>query len=201
MRRAFFILGVFLFLCASKAQAQAPAGVGANAPAGPVYRSSERDFDPWEIAIGYQYNRVNLLGKPFNTDGINVSFARYFKRWIGVEVQLGTGFLGNTGQTSTPPNLSAKSLFVGAGPRLAFHNRSRYVPWAHVVVGLERFRFSQTAGLLGSNSALAGPAGGGVDIYLRPHVTFRGEVDAVGSRFFSTNQRSFQVVSGLVLDF
>jgi hypothetical protein len=69
------------------------------------------------------------------------------------------------------------------------------------VVGLEHYRFSQTAGLLGSNNALAGAAGGGVDVYLKQHISLRVEADAVGSRFFSTNQRSFQVVGGLVLGF
>jgi hypothetical protein len=200
MRVAIFLLGIFLFL-STPAHAQGPVGVGSDKAAGPVYRSSERDFEPWQVSIGYEYNRQNLLGSPFNTDGVNVSLVRYFRRWVGAEVQLGTGFFGNTGQTTTPADLSAKSLFVGVGTRLAYHNRSRYVPWAHVLVGVEHFRFSQTAGLLGSNNALAGPAGGGLDVYVRPHVTLRGEVDVLGSRFFSTNQRSFQAVSGLVFDF
>lgn len=201
MRVAIFLFGILLFLSASaQAQGPGPAGVGSE-NAGPVYRASERDFEPWQVSIGYQYNRVNLVGTPFNTDGVNVSLAHYFKRWLGVEAQVGTGFLGNTGQTTTPANLSAKSLFAGVGPRLVLHNRSRYVPWVHVLVGMEHFRFAQTSGVLGSNNALAGPAGGGIDVYVRPHVTVRGEVDAVYSRFFSTNQRSFQAVSGLVFDF
>jgi len=201
MRVAIFLLGAFLLFAVS-AKAQAPAGVGSENTSWFDYKGpAENEFDPWQLAIGYQYNRDNLTGAPFNTDGVNISFARYFRRWIGAEVQLGTGFLGNTGATTNPPSLSAKSLFVGVGPRFAYHNRSRYVPWAHVVVGLERYRFGQTAGVLGSNSGLAGPIGGGVDIYLKPHITFRGEADAMYSRFFSTNQRSFQAVSGLVFDF
>jgi hypothetical protein len=127
--------------------------------------------------------------------------ARYFSRWIGVEAQVGVGFLGKTGQTTTHPNLDAKSLYFGVGPRLDIRNRSRYTPWVHFTVGLEHYRFSQTAGVLGSNNALAGEAGGGVDVYMRPHASFRIEADAVGSRFFSTTQRSFQVVGGLVLGF
>ncbi len=199
MRVAIFLLGIFLFFSTS-AGAQGPAGVGAGP--GPRYSSAgEHGDDPWQIAIGYQYNRDNLLGTPFNTHGVNISVARYFGRWFGVEAQLGAGLFGNTGQASTPPNLDAKSLFVGVGPRLAYRNRSRYEPWVHVVVGLEHFRFSQTAGLLGTNNALAGPAGGGVDVFLSPHIALRAEADAVGSRFFSTNQRSFQIVGGLVFGF
>jgi hypothetical protein len=198
MRVAIFLLGIFLFFSAS-AEAQGPAGVGAD---GARYSfSGQHEEDPWQIAIGYQYNRDNLLGSPFNTHGVNISLAHYFGRWFGVEAQMGAGFLGNTGQTTTPPNLDAKSVFVGVGPRLAYRNRSRFEPWAHVVVGFEHYRFSQTAGLLGTNTALAGPAGGGVDVFFSPHVAFRGEVDTLYSRFFSTNQRSFQIVGGVVFGF
>jgi hypothetical protein len=201
MRVAIFLLGIFLFFSAS-AGAQGPAGVGSGSQSGPKYSAvGNRENDPWQIAIGYQYNRDNLLGSPFNTHGVNVSLARYFGRWVGVEAQVGLGFLGNTGQTTTPPSLSAKSVFVGAGPRLAIRNRSRFEPWGHLVVGIEHFRFSQTAGLLGSNNALAGAAGGGVDVYLKSHLALRVEADALGTRFFATNQRSFQIVGGFVLGF
>jgi hypothetical protein len=201
MRVAIFLLGIFLVFSASAA-AQGPSGAGSIPGRSPRHSSAiEEEDQPWQIAIGYQYSRDNLLGSPFNTHGMNFSFARYFGRWIGVEAQAGVGFLGKTGQTTNPPNLDAKSLYFGVGPRLVFRNRSRYTPWVHLTVGLEHFRFSQTAGLLGSNNALAGDAGGGVDVYLMPRVAFRVETDAMGSRFFSTNQRSFQVVGGLVLNF
>jgi hypothetical protein len=201
MRVVIFLMGIILLFSAS-AGAQGPAGVGRSTSSGPRGSfESEHADDPWQIAVGYQYNRDNLLGSPFNTHGVNFSVARYFGRWIGVEAQLGVGFLGNTGQTTTPPNLGAKSLLVGGGPRLAYRNRSRYEPWAHVVVGLEHYRFNQTAGLLGSNNALAGDAGGGLDVFLKTHLAVRAEADFVGSRFFSANQRSFQIVGGLVLGF
>jgi hypothetical protein len=201
MRVAIFLLGTFVFFSASAA-AQGPAGVGAGGGPRPTYSpTSGHEYDPWQIAVGYQYNRDNLLGAPFNTHGVNFSVARYFGRWFGVEVQAGAAFLGNTGQGTIPPNLSVKSIFVGAGPRLAYRNRSRFEPWVHVVVGLEHYRFSQTAGLLGTNNALAGPAGGGVDVFLSHHLALRAEADAFGSRFFSTNQRSFQIVGGLVFGF
>jgi hypothetical protein len=197
MRAAISLLAVFLFFSIS-ASAQGPAGAGSNSR----YSSlGEHQNDPWQIAVGYQYNRNNLLGSPFNTHGLNVSATRFFGRWFGVEAQMGTGFLGNTGQTSNPPNLDAKSIFIGGGPRLALRSGSRYEPWAHVVVGMEHYRFSQTAGVLGSNNALAGVAGGGLDVYLTPHWALRAEADAVGSRFFSTNQRSFQIVAGFVFSF
>ena len=197
MRVAIFLLGIFLLFSVSAA-AQRPAGAGAGVGTGPA---SHEDSDPWQIAIGYQYNRDNLFGSPFNANGINVSVARYFGHWFGVEAQLGTGFVRDTGQSTIPPNLDAKSFFVGAGPRVVYRNRSRYEPWAHLLAGMEHFDFNQTVGILGSNSAFAGAAGGGVDVYLTPRIALRGEVDEVYSRFFATNQRSFQVVGGLVFSF
>ncbi len=200
MRVAIFLMGIILFLTVP-AGAQGPAGVGSTPSRARFGSEGQPGDDPWQLAFGYQYNRDNLLGSPFNTHGANVSIARYFGHWFGVEAQVGVGFLGRTGNTTTPPNIDSKSLFFGAGPRLAYRKNSRYEPWVHLVVGLEHYRFSQTAGLLGSNTALAGAAGGGLDVFLRTHLAVRLEADAVGSRFFSTNQRSFQVVGGVVLGF
>jgi hypothetical protein len=203
MRNIYLILAAVLVL-PIVAAAQGPAGAGA----GPSPRSrsgtsaySSSDFSQWQVAVGYQYNRINLLGSPFNTDGLNVTVTRFFGRWFGVDGQLGTGFFGNTGATSNPPNLGVNSLFVGGGPRLAYRSRSRIEPWIHVVVGLQDFRFTQTAGVLGSNHALGGVGGGGLDYALGPHLALRGEADVLETRFFSTYQRHFQAIGGFVLNF
>jgi hypothetical protein len=200
MRRASILIGILLFFSAG-ARAQGPAGSGGGGGSYPKQPSiGAGSYAPWQIAVGFQYDDVNLLGSPFNTYGANISLARYVVRWFGVEAQFGAGF-GSTQQTTAPPNLAAKSLFFGIGPRLAYRNRTRFEPWAHVLIGIEHFRFSQTAGFLGTNNALAGPAGGGVDIYFAPNIALRTEADFIGSRFFSTNQRSFQVIGGVVINF
>jgi hypothetical protein len=197
MRGAILLAGIFLLFSGSAA-AQGPAGVGA-VPG--FFSTGAHEENKWNVAIGYQYNRDNLLGIPFNTSGINVSAARYLDRWFALEAQLGAGLAGNTGQSSSPPNLTAKSVFVGAGPRAAYRTRSRYEPWVHLLVGLEHYKFSQTAGLLGSNNSVAGEGGGGLDVYLNPHLAVRMGADVIVTEFFSTNQRSFQVVGGLVFGF
>ena len=161
---------------------------------------SQHEFKTWQISICYQYNLINLLGSPFRTDGVNASAVRYFGRWIGIETQ-GSFARGNTAQTTNPPNLKAQSWLVAAGPRLAFRNRSRFEPWAHLVVGIQELRFSQNTGLLGDNSAHVGAAGGGVDFYLNPKLAVRAGADAIGSQYFSTTQRHFQETAGLVLNF
>jgi len=197
MRGAFFLAVIFLLFSGSAA-AQGPAGVGAEPG---FFSTGAHEENMWNIAVGYQYNRDNLLGSPFNTSGINVGAARYFDRWFAIEAQLGTGLTGNTGQSSSPPNLTAKSVFVGAGPRVAYRTRSRYEPWVHLLVGLEHYKFSQTAGVLGSNNSVAGMGGGGLDVYLNPHVAVRAGADAIVTHFFSANQRSFQIVGGIVFGF
>ena len=201
MKRFTCLFGT-LFLLAVSASAQGPAGAGAGSGghASSPHTFSYHDYSAWQASAGYQYNQINLLGSPFTTHGLNISVVRFFGRYFGVEGQVGFGF-GNTGTTSTPPNLTVQSLFFGGGPRLAFRNRGRIEPWIHGVGGEQHFRFNQTAGVLGSNTGLAAAAGGGVDYLLGIHTAIRVEADFIGSRFFSTNQRHFKVVSGLVFNF
>ncbi len=201
-----FFAAFLLFAGLAMAQGPAGAGGGSSPRSGSAPRSrtsslSPGDFSQWQIAVGYQYNRVNLLGSPFNTDGLNFTVTRFLNRWFGLDAQVGTGFLGNTGATSNPPNLGVHSLFVGGGPRVAFRGHSRFEPWVHAAVGLEDFRFTQTAGILGSNQGLGVTAGGGIDYLLTEHLALRGEGDVIETNFFSTYQRHFQAVGGFVLNF
>lgn len=94
MRHFQVLIAVLFFTVTAAAQ-----GPGArSAPASP---GTSRNGDPsaWQLAIGYQYNRINLTGSTFHTNGYNVSVARYFGRWFGLEGQVGFGF-GNTGATT-----------------------------------------------------------------------------------------------------
>jgi len=200
MRVAIFLLGGFI-LFSVPARAQWLAG-STGPQSGPGHIStSQHESDAWQVGIGYQYNRDNLVGTPFNTHGINLSLTHYFTSWFGVDAQLGAGLTGSTGMTTNPPNSDVKSLLVVAGPKVVYRNRSRFEPWVHVQIGLDHYRFVENGGFLGSNSALAFPLGGGVDTYLTPHLAIRAEADYVMSRFFSSSQRSFQAVGGFVLGF
>jgi hypothetical protein len=190
MQRALVLAGVVLLLSISAA-AQGPAGAGSI---------SDADLGHWQLAIGYQYNRINLTGTPFNTNGLNTTIVGFLNRWFALEAQVGSGF-GNTGTATSPANLTAKSLYVGGGARLVYRNRSRFEPWVHGTVGMEHFRFTQNGGLLGNNTSLAESAGGGTDFYLNPRTALRVEADWIGTRFFSVNQRHFQVTTGIVFNF
>jgi opacity protein-like surface antigen len=172
----------------------------AAAGQGPVGTGTSSDLTQWQFAVGYQYNRDNLTGSPFNTHGINFSLARFFGSWFGLEGQVGVGF-GKTGLSTFPPDLTAKSVFAGVGPRLAYRGHGHVEPWVHGEVGVQHISFSQTAGLLGDNTAFGWVAGGGVDIPVNPHMAIRLEADSQGTRFFSVNQRNFQAIGGLVFNF
>jgi hypothetical protein len=194
IRRGTVLVGLVLFV-AMGAAAQRSAGVG-----------SDRDITygiaptKWQITEGYQFNLIDLNGKTFNTNGMNTSVERYFADWFGLEGQVGMGF-GNTGSTTAPANLDAKSLFLGAGPRFAYRGHWRFEPWIHVLAGMERFRFTQTAGNLGSNTAFGGLAGVGVDVPVYPRTELRLGVDALGTTFFGQKQGHFQAVAALAFTF
>jgi hypothetical protein len=198
MRQIPILVGAVLFLSVSTA-AQGPGLAGAGTRSGPRFPSNYGHTD-WQVAICYQYNRINMAGVPYNANGLNTSLVRFFGNWFALEGQLGLGF-GTTAAATVPPSLTAKSVFVGGGARLAHRGHGRIKPWVHGVVGMEYFRFSQTAGLLGSNKGLGGVGGGGVDVRLGPRTSFRAEADWLGTRFFSANQGHFQVVTGLVFNF
>jgi hypothetical protein len=104
MRQVLILVGAILFFSLS-AMAQGPAGAGtkgggstrSRTRSGPRPRNNY-DLTKWQVAIGYQYNRINLVGTPFNTNGLNTSVVRFFGRWIGLEGQMGLGY-GNTAKS------------------------------------------------------------------------------------------------------
>ena len=183
------------------ATAQNLAGSG-DAPDSPSRTSSFSGIYPsqWQFGVGYQYNRVNLTGTPFNTHGLNATITRFFGGWFGLDGQLGIGLSGNTGASTVPPNLTVRSLFFGAGPRAAYRHPGRIQPWVHAVVGLQDFRLTQT-GLLGSNKGIGVELGGGADFPLAPRLSFRVEADVLETHLFSTFQRHFQMIGGLAFNF
>jgi hypothetical protein len=191
MRHILLMVAGLLALSAVAA-AQGPAGAGSGSGKSSRHSSfSSSDLSQWQLSVGYQYNRINLLGVPFNTDGANVTLTRFLTSWFGLDAQLGAGFLGKTGTTTNPNNLGVHSLFVGGGPRVAIRGRSRFEPWVHATAGLQDFRFTQTAGILGSNHGFGLTAGGGMDITLSPHLGLREEADIIETNLFSNLPETF----------
>jgi len=194
MKRTIISLAIGLLFSISAA-AQGLVGVGSGG-------ANHGDFtpQPWQLTAGYQYNAINLTGQAFQTSGANITVARFFGNWVGVEGQFGTGF-GNTGSTSAPPNLNVKSLSLVGGARLAYRGHSRIQPWIHGDVGVQHFSFNQTAGVLGSNTSLAFQEGAGLDLSVTPNLASRIEGDFLETQFFSLSQRHFQITGGFVFNF
>jgi hypothetical protein len=183
-----------------------------GADAAPCYPNNEApgiyvpDRGCWQLGVGYEYQHFNVLGTSFHNHDYNANLTRHLFDWltggdgrltVGIE---GAVYAGFGGQTTGSPSLKAKSLFVGAGPHLAIPNRSRFEPWVHGLVGVERFRFTQGA-VLGANHALGFMVGGGVDIRLAPRLAFRVQGDYVGTDFQSSIQSNYGAGAGLVLYF
>jgi hypothetical protein len=168
----------------------------------------EADRGTFQISGGFQYQHYHEFGRTFHTEGANEGFAYRvtdvvdsvdWKITGSVEATAVEGYHGFT--TGAFPNVKAKSVFIGGGPRLMLENKTRVEPWVHLLVGWQHFRFNQTASGLGSNSAFGFMAGGGVDIKLVPHFAWRGQVDYIGSTFRSSLQSNYSFGTGIVFDF
>jgi opacity protein-like surface antigen len=206
MGKIMILCGAFLCLSLSAAAQDSTAAFDASStagePAAPASFSPSRR-DAWQLGAGFQYQHFGVFGLSFHNLGYNAEVTRYLNDWLGIEAAAVMGF-GHTNTLPTiPRSLVAKSFFVGAGPHIVVSNKSRIEPWAHVLVGLEHFRFTQTNNTLGlgSNSAFGFQAGGGVDFKLAGRVNWRIQGDYVGSRFSSAFQNNYSFGSGIVFNF
>ena len=164
---------------------------------------SPSDRPSWQLEAGAQYQHYRVLGVAFHDFGFNASVTRYLNNWFGLEGAAAVGF-GHTGTTlNVTAPLDAKSFFIGGGPHVAISNRTRFEPWAHALVGLQHFRFTQTNTKvgLGSNSALGFQLGGGVDFKIIERAFWRVQADYVGSHFSAGEQTNYSVGTGLVFNF
>jgi hypothetical protein len=158
-----------------------------------------------ELGFGYQYQHYDVFGQKFGDNGFNVVAGLHLFDWLtGGEGRLTVGAEGTAafgfGHTGGSPNLDAKSLFVSGGPHVAIQSRSRLEPWAHVLVGLEHFRFTQTA-KFGSNSTFGFMGGGGLDIRIERGMYWRVQADYLGTTLQSNEQSNYSVGTGLILYF
>ena len=200
--RKFSILCAALFCFSLTASAQdSTAAFDASSPASePAAPASliPADREPWQIGAGFQFLQFNVLGQKFHDFGYQADVARFFNNWFGVEGTAIAGF----GHSGSSPSITAKSFFIGGGPHISVHNYNHFEPWVHVLVGWERFRFTQSD-VLGDNSHAAFMAGGGVDykigggrVYWRVQGDFMGT--NVGAPGFSKN---YSVGTGFILNF
>jgi hypothetical protein len=130
-----------------------------------------QDIPAFEGSFGYSFLR-NFNN--FNRHGWVGSAAGNVNDWLGVKGEV-------SGNYSDSLNSTAYSFL--AGPQISFRSGSALIPWAHVLVGVQRtqrsFPFfvslpSPTTFLAtANNSDFAIQPGGGVDFWLQDHFGLR----------------------------
>jgi hypothetical protein len=165
----------------------------------------EPDHGIFEVGGGYQAQHFNVPGESFHTNGFNTDVGLHVFDWItgasmrvavAAEATAAFGF----GHLNTDSSVSAKTLFAGGGPHVSIQSESFVEPWVHVLPGWEHFRFSQS-GTVGTDSAFAFMAGGGLDFKMAPKMYWRMQGDYIVTHFQSSLQRNYSVGTGLVFYF
>jgi hypothetical protein len=190
---------LFCFSLPASAQDSPAAFDASNAASEPAAPASliPADREPWQLGVGFQYLQFNVLGQSFHNFGYQADVTRYLNNWFGLEGTAIAGF----GSLSTNSSIDAKSLFLGGGPHISIHNSNHFEPWVHLIVGWERFRFTQSA-TLGNNSHAAFMAGAGVDYKIGSgRLYWRVQGDFLGSNFGPTFSKDYSFGTGLVLNF
>jgi hypothetical protein len=149
----------------------------------------------WDLAAGYEY--VHFTSAPFsaNLSGLHTSLAYSLNEWFAFEGSVVAAFGGDV----FAPGETAKYALLTGGGRI-YWNRDpkRWSPWGHALVGGAHVN-PQVAH--SSKNGLAFQAGGGVDYFFNPRLSFRGEADYVLTRLYSGTQNNFQIGVGFVLHF
>jgi hypothetical protein len=163
------------------------------------------DHKPLELGVGFQYTHYNIGGTQFHNLGEDASFTYHIidpltgagARLTGsIEGAVIAGFAGHPSGFSQQVN--AKSLFLGGGPHVALESPSRYVPWVHLLFGLDRVLLTG-----GNNNAFAFLGGGGVDIKLAGPISWRVQADYLGTHFKTPAwvQSNYSFGTGVVFTF
>jgi Outer membrane protein beta-barrel domain len=148
-----------------------------------------------DLAAGFEY--VHFTSAPFsaNLSGLDTSLAYSLNEWFAFEGSVVAAFGGDV----FAPGETAKYVLLTGGGRI-YWNRDprRWSPWAHALVGGAHVN-PQVAN--SSKNGVAFQAGGGVDYFFNPRLSFRGEGDYVLTRLYSSTQNNFQIGVGFVLHF
>jgi hypothetical protein len=148
-----------------------------------------------EVSGDYQYVRINPgAGAPaINCQGGSGTVGAYLTARLGV-----VGEFGACRVTGLASGSSAHEIDYLFGPRAYFSSHGRIFPFVQVLLGGER---SSASGSTASN-AFAMAAGGGADVTLTRHVSFRAiQVDYLYTRFGGASQNNVRLQSGIVWRF
>jgi len=190
---------LFCFSLAASAQDSTSAFDATNSASEPAAPASliPADREPWQVGAGFQYIHFNALGQSFHNFAYQADITRYLTNRLGVEGTAIAGF----GHIGGSPSIDAKSFFIGGGPHISLFNFNHFEPWAHFIVGWERFRFTQSA-TLGTASHAAFMPGGGVDYKIGSgRLYWRIQGDFLGSNFGPSFSKDYLFGTGVIINF
>jgi opacity protein-like surface antigen len=154
----------------------------------------------FEVSGNYQYVRFNPGGgaSGINCQGGSGSFGAYLTPRLGL-----IGEFGGCKVTGLPSGTSSHELNYLFGPRVYFPMRQgRVFPFVQALVGGEQFSAGGTGVGSASTNAFAMTAGGGADITLTRHVSFRAiQVEYLYTHFGGASQNNVRLQSGIVWRF
>lgn len=173
----------------------APSAALPEAPRVPQYGGGGDFGYRWDLATGYEY--VHFKSAPFsaNMSGIHTSIAYSLTEWFALEGSVVAAFGGDVFQAG---EMSKYALLTG-GARVKWNREPhRFSPWMHLLVGWAHVNPQIAAS---SKSGFALQAGGGIDWFLNPRLSFRGEADYVRTQLYSDSQNNIQAGVGVVIHF
>ena len=153
-----------------------------------------------------------LAGEPEPPPSFEVSGAYNYIRLAGVNCHGGSGSIvynvndsvgavaevGGCRDTGLPSGINGHAVTYLFGPRINFRSSSKFTPYGQLLVG--GARFGGTSGV--SANAFAMTIGGGLDLRISNHVSFRvAQAEYLLTQFGGTQQNSFRFASGIVLRF
>lgn len=188
-----------LFAAAPAADFAAPATVPSAAlPDAPRAPRPGRDRDignRWTLASGYEY--VHFKSAPFsaNMSGVHTVVGFALTDWFALEGSVVAAFGGDVFQKG---EIAKYALLSGGGRIFWTRDPKKWSPWARVMVGDAHVN-PQIA--RSTKDGFAVQVGGGVDYFINPRLSLRGEGDYVRSQLYSSSQNNIQAGIGFVLHF
>ena len=164
-----------------------------------------QEFPHYEVFTGYGYVRPS--GGQANLNGWHASFAANMNEWLGVAVELSGQYGTQTLTTTTSSGdvsieTDANFHTLGFGPRFTYRRNERILPFAHVLFGLARGKWSGPAPLGGAETSFGMAAGGGVDAKITNNFSIRMiQAEYVRTQFGTDPEHQFRLATGALFSF
>ena len=152
-----------------------------------------------EVSGQYEFVRINPgQGAPSsNCQGAGGTFAANVNNWLGL-----VGDVGGCKVTGLPSGFSSHEINYLFGPRVSYRSYGRVTPFAQVLFGGETASASITGAGSTSTNSFAMTFGGGADIRMTPHLSFRAiQAEYLYTRFGGATQNNLRIESGIVYRF